>query len=246
MCWYNQYTTVTATLEPIRVPLLFRLVGGCRGPFVYIHRPWNETRRHQTNSRFRTLCARLYHCLCTKHIPRKKEKMDKLMEPISIIGNALHIYMLAFSEPNSIRSQLMVYCKWLSSSALALNIINNSCRVFISQSGSQASYMKMTAQFDGCQVRARCLQRSDCVILVTAAFVTNLARSIPTSYLCHMSIRFHQSRSNELMGKCCPVPIKMATLHRPVGVGGSSAFINQKYHYWYQQNWLCVYLVSAQ
>lgn len=153
------------------------------------------------------------------------------MEPISIIGNALHIYMLAFSEPDSICSRLMVYCKWLSSSALALNIINNSCRVFISQSGSQASYIKMMAQFDACQVRARCLQRSDCVILVTAAFVTNLACSIPTSYLCHMSIcerariqsgpiRFHQSHSNELMGKCCPVPIKLTMLQRPLGLGG--------------------------
>lgn len=188
------------------------------------------------------------------------------MEPISIIGNALHIYMLAFSEPNSIRSWLMVYCKWLSSSALTLNIINNSCRVFISQSGSQASYTKMTAQSDGCQVRARCLQRSDCIILVTAAFVTNLAHSIPTSYLCHMSIcerahiqsgpiRFHQSHSNELMGKCCPVPVKLTTLQRPLGVGGSKyrwyrerkqsgvtsklkyfCFISQKYHYWYRWN----------
>lgn len=151
------------------------------------------------------------------------------MELISIIGNVLHIYMLAFSEPNSIRSRLMVYCKWLRSSALALNIINNSCRVFISQSGSQASYTKMTARFDGCQVRARCLQRSDCIILVTAAFVTNLARSIPTSYLCHMSIRFHQSHSNELMGKCS---------NKTDHVARSRYFWSQKYCYWYQRNWL--------
>lgn len=38
--------------------------------------------------------------------------MDKLMEPISIIVKALHIYMLAFNEPNSIRSsELMTSCK---------------------------------------------------------------------------------------------------------------------------------------
>lgn len=51
------------------------------------------------------------------------------MEPISIIGNALHIYMLAFNEPNSIRSsELMAFRIVIELSGPDSEYISDCCR----------------------------------------------------------------------------------------------------------------------
>lgn len=66
--------------------------------------------------------------LCAEQIHPLSE-MDKLMEPISIIGNALHIYMLAFNEPNSIRSSaLMAFCKVIELSGPGGEYISDCCQ----------------------------------------------------------------------------------------------------------------------
>lgn len=66
--------------------------------------------------------------LCAEKIHPLSE-MGKLMEPISIIGNALHIYMLAFNEPNSIRSsELMAFRKVIELSGPGGEYISDCCQ----------------------------------------------------------------------------------------------------------------------
>lgn len=104
---------------------------------------------------------------CTEQIYPLSE-MDKLMEPISIIGNALHIYMLAFNEPNSIRSsELMAFRKVIELSSPGGEYISDCCQgggdlvgawlrtLFISVAVGDLASIKTSALLDRRQVGAR-------------------------------------------------------------------------------------------